>query len=338
MVFLARKPEGVVVQTTLHKQPRISRYGRRTIILCHVQSRDISVLQSWPHLPTPIDITPDYQIIHRYEFLADIPHLYSTIPGGRLNDFSPLGDQISAITMLNPTLFSFAYEQVKRCVEKRRCPRGFTWGHVRLRVWRITISELRMMLELLQASHLTICNFVIDTEFRDKGTVSTQDFVKAGPSLWRLLGKFENVSLSLRHENEPMPMAGKGPKGLSAFMKNEPLNLVSLTVCGALPSNGPVDIWKFNFKYIYGAFFKFLLSPSANYYDAVIAESEHYPDPERIKLFNTADLRPVWDNFRRSVKSITTYGFMWEWEHGSVAPKKAPPPGWRKMKEKAPKA
>lgn len=325
----------MVVKTALHRQPRISRYGRRTIIICHFESRDISVLRSWPHPPPPIDITPDHQIIHRYEFLADIPHLYSTIPNGRINDFSPLGDHISAITMLKPTLFSFAYEQIKRCVEKRRCPRGFTWGHVRLRVWRITISELRMMLELLQASHLTICNLVIDTDFRDKGTASTQDFVKAGPSLWRLLGKFENVSLSLRHENEPMPMAGKGPKGLSAFMKNERLNLVSLTICGALPSTGPVDLWKFIFRYIYGAFFQSLLSLSAEYYNAVIPESEQYSDPERSKLFNAADLRPMWDTFRRSAKSITTYAFMWEWEHGSVAPKKAPPPGWRKMKVKA---
>jgi len=326
----------VGVHTTLHKQTRISRYGRRTIIICHTQGRDINSLHASPHIPPPIDITPDHHIIHRYEFLADIPHLHSTTPNGRFNDFSPLGDQVSGITMHHPTLFAFAYEQVKQCVEKRRCPRGFTWSHVRLRVWRITISELRMMLELLQAPHLTISNLVIETEFRDKGTMSTQDFVKAGPSLWRLLGKFENVSLTFRHENEPMPMAGKGPKGLSAFSRNEPLNHVSLTVCFALPSTGPVDIWKFSFKYIYGAFFKALLSPSSNYYNAVVSESEQFTDPERIKLFNTADLRPTWDNFRRSVKSITTFGFMWEWEHGSVAPKKAPPPGWRKMKVKAP--
>jgi len=230
--------------------------------------------------------------------------------------------------------FSFVYEQLKRCVEKRRCPRKFTWSQVRLHLWRMTISELRMMLELLQADHLTIGNLVINTDFRDKGTMSTQEFVKAGPSLWRLLGKFKNVSLTFRHENEPMPMPGKGPKGLSAFSKNEPLNLVSLLICGALPSTGPIDIWKFSFKYIYAAFFRALLSPNAEFYNAIVSESVQHDDPERIKLFNTADLRIMWDTFRRSVKSITTFAFMWEWEHGSVAPKKVPPPGWRKMKEK----
>lgn len=321
--------------TTLHKPTRTSRYGRRTIIICHAACRDIDTLLGSPELPAPIDITPDHLIIHRYEYAPDIPDL-NMYPKSRLTEFSPLGDHISGITSRNPTSFSFAYEQLKQCVDKRRCPRVFIWSHVHLRVWRITIGELRLVLELLQANHLEVGELRIYTEFRDQGTVSIQEFVKAGPCFWRLLGKFKHVALEFRLENEPLPMPGKGPKGLSAFGKNEPLNLTSLMVAAAVPSNGPLDIWKFNFKYIYSAFFKALMVPTATYLNAVHAESEQNPDPERERLYNTAVVAPIWDLFRRSVKSQTTFSFMWEWEHGSVAPVyKAPPPGWRKIKVKA---
>jgi hypothetical protein len=198
------------------------------------------------------------------------------------------------------------------------------------------VGELRLILQLLQSKHLQIKQFTIETVFKDQGTLSTKDFMMAGPTLWRLLSIFESVSLAFRHEVGPMPKPGKGPKGLSAFFKKERINLASFTAHAEIDETGGLDKWKWSYEHIFDPFLKHIMVKSCKTVIQVSDPTSEATDEERQQLYDSVDLFPIWVAFDASFKnSDTAVDVMWEWEHGSIAPKKAPAPGWSKNRVKA---
>ena len=329
---------GHVGLTFVHKVMHTSRYGRRTFVVSHSKARDILSVFDPPPGPVPVTLPPDCQIIHRYLLKPTIPKNRpdDTLVNSPVTDFSPLGDRIWSIECGPATTFATAYEQLQLCVQKHRCPREFWWTKVGLRLLRITIVELRMLLELLQAKRICIDYLKIELEFKDQGTMSTADFVMAGPSLWRLLGKFLDVTLDFRHESEPMALPGKGPKGLSAFTKSEQLHLRTFEAFAAIPPVGPIDRWKFSFEHIFGEFLSRIVADSCEIILSINDVSRESPvDVKRYRLYENVDLGPIKQIFNDTHKSTKWVSFMWEWEHGSLAPTKVPPPRWSKMKPRA---
>jgi hypothetical protein len=324
----------VGLEAIVHKALRTSRYGKRTMIISHMASRTIQGVSELPQLPILITLPPDHQVIHRYQFVPDMPMLTPSVTG-RITDFSPLGDQIWGVATRHLMTFRFAYEQLKQCVQKRRCPRDFWWHNVHLRLWRITLVELRMLLELLQGKHLDIYSLKIQVEFKDPGTLSTRDFMMAGPTLWRLLGKFIVVSLDFRHELTSLPKPGNGPKGLWAFSASERLNLKQFMASGLLPTHEPVDRWKYTFENVFGPFLSAIMAESCVVYTNAQHDKLESNHVDRFQLYRDVDLEPIAEACCAAFKSPSMIDWIWEWEHGSVAPKKTRAPEWSKITVKA---
>jgi len=337
MIFSKTTSSGRVGSTFVHKVMHTSRYGRRTFVVSHTKARDIHSVFDPPE-PVPVTLPPDCQIIHRYLLKPTTPknRPQDKLINDEVTEFSPLGDRMWGIESGPATTFALAYQQIQLCVQKHRCPREFWWLKVELRLWRITIVEFRMLLELLQAKHICIDYLKIELEYKDQGTMSTADFVMAGPSLWRLLGKFLNVALDFRHESEPMALPGKGPKGLSAFAKSEQLHLRTFEAFAAIPPVGPIDQWRFSLEFIFHRFLRSIVADSCKIILSINdVSSESYAGVERYRLYENVDLEPIKNRFLQSNKSTKFRSFMWEWEHGSLAPTKVPPPRWSKLKPRA---
>jgi len=155
----------------------------------------------------PFVIPPTVHAIWRYSFIADWPATPKTTP--RFTEFSPLGDQIQCFHTTNPMSFDFAYQQMQRCCERRRCPRTFTWDKVVIYVQSCTIDELQALLELLQPNHIHCRNFHLQMARPTRDAVSSWQILLVNKKFPRLLRKFKHVHLDVLHYPAAHPSSSR---------------------------------------------------------------------------------------------------------------------------------
>jgi hypothetical protein len=312
----------------------------RTIVLSHAVHRNINEIVLLKPPVFHLEFPSEWHLVHRVGFNLDMP-IFDTSPAANFTDFSPLGDRIWSVVTENPTPFAFAYQQIKRCVDKRSCQRTFIWGLVKLHLWRITLKELEALLQLLQAPHLKITELSIRTDVKDEGSLSTYDFTMAGPRLWRLFRVFDIISLDFRHDKYPLPLPGKGPKGLSAFTKNEQLNLSRINIFFDLlddPVDEPMYMWKGGIE-VFNWVCYAVGGPRSEVYRQIRYPPKTTLHQKLEREYECCDLGPFWQRVDQVSKAPDTAATLWEWEHGTLpSKKKKVSVGWSKFEPKRARA
>lgn len=189
----------------------------------------------------PFKIPNSIHAIWRYGFFAN--HYIGT-PPSTVTDFSPLGDQIFNFTSDTTMSFGFTHTQLKRCCERRRCPRIFNWRCVIIKLPHFTLEQLRIILQLLQPEHIRVYTFEIHMTHPGMDGMITWELLRAGPGFWRLFNKFSAVELHFLHGGtRASPEFYNSIRSALNFGEWEPLNLKRLIINLQPPEMIPPNMW-----------------------------------------------------------------------------------------------